>query len=414
MKLPNAEVLQKVYGETEHSKRRFEALAEAYQRHFGSGEPEFFTAPGRTEIAGNHTDHNGGKVIAASINMDTIGAASPNHSEIIEIISEGYDKKIVVDISSVDTAPKEDGTPSLVAGMVKALKEFGFQVSGFQAYISTEVISSAGVSSSASFEMLICTIVNYFFNENRLTYVDYAKIGQYAENHYWNKASGLMDQLACAVGGAILLDFSSEELYKKVDFDFERYGCRLVIVNTGRGHADLSQEYSLVPLEMKAVANCMGISRLSEGSLDQLVSSIPDIEEKVKNDRAILRALHFYEENVRVEQIADAIHENKRETLIRMIAESGKSSWELLQNCYSLENFKEQKIALYLALTELFIKRKGDGCCRVHGGGFAGVIMSIISERDIHEYVSFISNYVGRNHVYQMRIRNIGAVHLEK
>ena len=251
MQIPNEMLLKEVYGETEKSSQRFEKLAENYEKCFQSSQMEFFSAPGRTEIVGNHTDHNGGKVIAASINMDTIGAAFPNDSKIVEIVSEGYEKRVVIDVTQVDKVPKNHGTVSLVAGMIKAVQEFGFQISGFRAYISTEVISSAGVSSSASFEMLLCSMINYFFNDGKLDYTSYAKIGQYAENHYWDKASGLMDQMACAVGGPILLDFSEDVSYEKLNFGFEDFGYRLVIVNTGKGHADLSQEYSDVPVEMK-------------------------------------------------------------------------------------------------------------------------------------------------------------------
>lgn len=412
MQLPSTDTLKKVYGETAHSLTRFQIAADCYRKYFGEEPAEFFTAPGRTEIVGNHTDHNGGKILAASIDMDTIGAAYPNDSGIIEIVSEGYEQKIVVDIMEVDAIPKNQGTVSLTAGMVKAIKEFGFRISGFQAYVSTEVISSAGVSSSASFEMLFCAIVNHFFNENQLSCIDYARVGQYAENHYWDKASGLMDQMACAVGGTILLDFSSDVSYEKVNFNFENYGCDMIIVNTGKGHADLSHEYSQVPLEMKAVADSLGISLLSKGSMDDLLRSIPHIEKTVQNDRAILRALHFYEENDRVERMAAAVHENKSDTWMNIITESGKSSWELLQNCYSLKDYKEQKITLCLALTELFLRRKGTGCCRVHGGGFAGVIMCVVSKDDSAEYIRFISEYAGPENVYPMHIRNTGAVHL--
>ena len=412
MRLPDTDTLQRVYGETEKSGRRFESLGENFKKCFGKEEAEFFSSPGRTEIIGNHTDHNGGKILAASINMDTIGAALPNDSNMIEIVSEGYRDKIVVDITRVDDVPQNQGTLSLVAGMVKAIQEFGFQVSGFQAYVSTEVISSAGVSSSASFEMLFCAIVNHFFNDNKMSCLDCAKIGQYGENHYWNKASGLMDQLACAAGGAIALDFSTEKVYEKIDFSFEDYGYDMVIVNTGKGHADLSDEYSQVPQEMKTVAKCLGHTLLCEGSLDELVKNIPEIEKKVNNDRAILRAVHFYEENKRVENIISAINEKKGDVLLNIVSESGKSSWELLQNCYSLANFKEQKVTLCLALTQLFLNEKKDGCCRVHGGGFAGVILGVIPKKHTKEYMEYMSGYVGEENVYAMKIRDTGAVHL--
>lgn len=414
MQIPNQMFLKEVYGETEKSSARFESLAQNYKKYYHSSEMEFFSAPGRTEIVGNHTDHNGGKVIAASISMDTIGAAFPNNSNLVEIISEGYDKKVVIDITEVDKVPKNHGTVSLVAGMIKAVQEFGFQISGFRAYISTEVISSAGVSSSASFEMLICSMINYFFNEGKMDYASYAKIGQYAENHFWDKASGLMDQMACAVGGAVLLDFSEDVAYEKVDFGFEDFGYRLVIVNTGKGHADLSQEYSDVPAEMKEIAARLGVSRLCETNMESLMEKLPEILEDCENDRGILRAFHFFTENDRVNQAAEAIGRGEGEKLLKILDESGRSSWELLQNCCSLANYKEQKITLYLALTEFFLKKAGRGCCRVHGGGFAGVIMSIIAQEDVEEYVNYLSEYVSRENIYPLNIRKYGAIHLEK
>lgn len=414
MQIPNETILKKVYGETKHSQIRFEKLAQEYKEHYGNDQMEFFCAPGRTEIVGNHTDHNGGRVIAASISMDTIGAAFPNNSGIVKIVSEGYDKKIEIAISEAGKVPKNQGTVSLVAGMIEAVKEFGFHISGFNAYLSTEVISSAGVSSSASFEMLLCSIISYFFNEERLSYVEFAKIGQYAENHFWSKASGLMDQMACAVGGAILLDFSEDVSYQKLDFDFEELGYDLVIVNTGKGHADLSHEYSEVPAEMRIVSTVLGVSRLVESTLQRFMERLPEIVKQSGNDRAILRAFHFFTENERVNETADAIRNGDCETLMRLITESGKSSWELLQNCYSISNYNEQKVTLDLALTELFLKEKGDGCCRVHGGGFAGVIMSVINQKDTEEYIRYISAYVGRENVYPMHIRKYGAVHLGK
>ena len=301
-----------------------------------------------------------------------------------------------------------------MAGIAEAVKKFGYQVSGFQAYISTQVISSAGVSSSASFEMLICSMIDYFFNQEKIDVTDYARIGQYAENKYWSKASGLMDQMACAVGGSILLDFSRGIRYEKKEFQFETFGYRMVIVNTGKSHADLSEEYSEVPLEMKKIASLLGKETLSQCSLDQLLFKLPEIEKKAKNDRAVLRAIHFFEENRRVEEMAEAISKTDGQAILKLLEESGRSSWELLQNCYSLSNFKEQKVTLCLALTELFLRKIKDGCCRVHGGGFAGVMMCVVPEAFTEEYVRYMERYVGAGNVYPMRIRNAGAVHLAR
>ena len=410
MNIPSIERLEKVYGESVKSGERLSALAENFQKKYGHDEAEFFSAPGRTEIIGNHTDHNGGKVIAGSIELDTIGAAYPNNSSVIHITSEGYDKEVVVDIDRLDNVVKGGGTVALLAGMIEGAQKFGFQVRGFDAYVSTNVIAAAGVSSSASFEMLVCTIVNHFFNDGAMSCADYAKIGKYSENVYWNKASGMMDQMACAVGGPVLFDFAngSQPEYRPLTFSFEKKGYRLVIVNTGKGHADLSEEYSGIPNEMKEAAKVLGAELLCETNLEKLLAHANEIE----NDRVLLRAIHFFEENRRVDEMAEAIEKDDINKVLKLVKESGTSSWELLQNCYSLQNCKEQKITRTLALTELFLQGIGDGVCRVHGGGFAGVIMCLVPLAEADNYVKYIANYVGESNVYPMNIRAVGAVRI--
>lgn len=410
MNIPSSERLEKVYGESTESAERLRALAENFQKKYGHDEAEFFSAPGRTEIIGNHTDHNGGKVIAGSIDLDTIGAAQPNNSSVIHITSEGYAREIVVDIANLDSVEKVSGTESLLAGMMEGAQKFGFKVGGFDAYVSTNVIAASGVSSSASFEMLVCTIVNHFFNNGAMSCADYAKIGKYSENVYWNKASGMMDQMACAVGGPVLFDFSngSQPEYRPLSFSFEKKGYRLVIVNTGKGHADLSEEYSGIPNEMKEAAKVLGVELLCETNLDELLAHVNEIP----NDRAVLRAIHFFEENRRVDEMAAAIEADDIDAVLRLVNESGTSSWELLQNCYSLQDCKEQKITLTLALTELFLRRIKDGVCRVHGGGFAGVIMCLVPLAEADNYVNYIAKYVGDSNVYPMNIRAVGAVRI--
>ncbi len=410
MNIPTSERLEKIYGESVNSAERFRALADNFKKKYGHDEAAFFTSPGRTEIIGNHTDHNGGRVIAGSIDLDTIGAAAKNDSNVIHITSEGYDEEIVVDITKIDSVPKVVGTPSLVAGMIEAAKKFGFQTGGFDAYVSTNVIAAAGVSSSASFEMLVCTIINHLFNDGKMSVSDYARMGQYAENVFWNKASGMMDQMACAVGGPVLFSFAngSQPEYQPLEFSFQSKGYRLVIVNTGKGHADLSDEYSSIPNEMKEAAKVLGAERLCETSLDKLLANV----NQIPNDRAVLRAIHFFEEDRRVGEMADAIEKEDTAKILRLIKESGTSSWELLQNCYSLQNCKEQKITLVLALTELFLNKIGDGVCRVHGGGFAGVIACLVPLAETDNYVEYIAKYVGSENVYPMNIRAVGAVRI--
>lgn len=410
MNLPEKENLQKIYGETEKSSARFAHLGEKFAEIYKHDHAEYFTSPGRTEIIGNHVDHNGGKVIAGSINLDTVGAATPNGTDVIRITSEGYRDEIVVDLSKLSKENYKKGTPALVAGMMEGAQKNGFKAAGFDAYVSTNVIAAAGVSSSASFEMLICTMIDYFFNEGKMTYNDYAKIGQYAENVYWDKASGMMDQMACAVGGPVLFNFADRNnlKYSKLDFSFGKFGHRLVIVNTGKGHADLSQEYSEIPAEMKAAAKALGVELLHESTLEELLAHVNEIED----DRAVLRAIHFFEETRRVEDASEAIGKEDYEKFMKLMDESGNSSWELLQNCYSLQNCHEQKISLMLALTQLFLNKIQGGICRVHGGGFAGVIATILPEAEMDNYVEYISRYVGRDNVYPMDIRAVGAAHI--
>ena len=410
MNLPEKENLQKIYGETEKSSARFAHLGEKFAEIYKHDHAEYFTSPGRTEIIGNHVDHNGGKVIAGSINLDTVGAAAPNGTDVIRITSEGYRDEIVVDLSKLSKENYKKGTPALVAGMMEGAQKNGFKAAGFDAYVSTNVIAAAGVSSSASFEMLICTMIDYFFNEGKMTYNDYAKIGQYAENVYWDKASGMMDQMACAVGGPVLFNFADRNNleYSKLDFSFGKFGHRLVIVNTGKGHADLSQEYSEIPAEMKAAAKALGVELLHESTLEELLKHVNEIED----DRAVLRAIHFFEETRRVEDASEAIGKEDYEKFMKLIDESGNSSWELLQNCYSLQNCHEQKISLMLALTQLFLNKIQGGICRVHGGGFACVIATVLPEAEMDNYVEYISRYVGRDNVYPMDIRAVGAAHI--
>ena len=410
MNLPEKANLEKIYGKSSACVARFQNLADKFTQIYKHDHADFFTSPGRTEIIGNHVDHNGGKVIAGSINLDTIGAAAPNGTNVIHITSEGYRDEIVVDLDKISRANYPKGTFALVAGMMEGAKKNGFQTAGFDAYVSTNVIAAAGVSSSASFEMLICVIIDYFFNDGRMTYTDYAKIGQYAENVYWDKASGMMDQMACAVGGPVLFDFADRNdlKYSKLDFSYGKFGHRLVIVNTGKGHADLSQEYSEIPGEMKAVAKVLGVELLHETNVDALLAHCNEIED----DRAVLRALHFFGETTRVEDAADAIHHEDYKKFLELVNESGTSSWELLQNCYTMKDFHEQKITRTLALTQLFLKKIGAGVCRVHGGGFAGVIAAIVPEKEQDNYVEYISRFVGRENVYPMDIRAVGAAHI--
>ena len=409
MGIPSIDVLTGVYGEdAARSAERLGALAARFDELFGAGDPEFFTASGRTEIIGNHTDHNGGKILAASITMDSIGAAERTDDGIVTIWSEGYPEAIVVDTGNIDKIPHGCGSTTLVAGMLEATVKRGYRVGGFNMVASSEVIPSAGVSSSASFEMLVCEVVNHLYNDDAIERADYARIGQYAENVWWDKASGLMDQMACAVGGTILLDFSDGVKYERVDFGFDELGCDLVIVNTGKGHADLSEEYSSVPNEMHAVAAALGVKNLCETSEDAVLANLAELREKC-GDRAVLRALHYFEECARVEAAEAAINAGDKAAVLDIITASGRSSWEWLQNAVVPGMPEEQPIPMALALTQLYLRRIGAGVCRLHGGGFAGVIMCVLPKAETAGYVDYMASYFGRENVYLTNIRQTGA-----
>ncbi len=407
-----ASLFARMYGpeDTAVQKERYKEVVRGFEKEFGEKDVLLFSSPGRTEISGNHTDHNHGKVLAGSINLDCVGAAARNTSNEVRIVSVTFDQKITIDLNDLSPSAKKAGTTDLVKGLLKGFRESGYEVGGFDAYITSNVISSAGVSSSAAFEMLICSMVNVLFNDGRINTVAYAHIGKYAENHYWDKASGLLDQMACAVGGLITIDFfePADPKVEKIDFDFSSQDHSLIIVQTGRGHADLSADYSAVPNEMKKVAEFFGKEVCSQISEKDVIDNLQAVR-KYAGDRSVLRALHFFEENKRVEAEVQALKENRFQDFLKNITASGNSSWKWLQNCYTTSNYQEQGITISLALTELFIAEKGVGACRVHGGGFAGVIMALLPNEFTDEYIRYIEKATGEGNAYRMMIRPYGA-----
>lgn len=405
--------MAELYGSSKaaENRKRYENLVDQYVKIFGDGDIKLFSSPGRTEISGNHTDHNHGKVLAGSINLDCAGVAAKNHSDQIRIVSETYNQDFTIDLNQLEVSSKAAGTIDLVKGMLKGFTEFGYEIGGFNAYITSNVISAAGVSSSAAFEMLICSMLNTFFNDGKMNTVAYAHIGKYAENHYWNKGSGLLDQMACAVGGLITIDFvnPAEPAVEKIDFDFASQDHSLIIVQTGKGHADLSADYSSVPNEMKKVAEYFEKEVLAEITEEMVIDNFQAVREYA-GDRSVLRALHFFEENKRVENMVAALKAGDFNRFLTDITASGNSSWKWLQNCYTTADVQEQGITTTLALTELFIAEKKRGACRVHGGGFAGVIMAMLPNDLVDEYIAYIEKAVGEGSAYRMSIRPYGAI----
>ena len=405
-------LMRQLYGETaEENVNRYRHVVQKFHDTFGDQDMMLFSSPGRTEISGNHTDHNHGKVLAGSINLDCVAVGAINHSSKVNIISETFNQDLTIDLNDLTPSQKKAGTVDLIKGLLKGFEESGYKIGGFDAYITSNVISSAGVSSSASFEMLLCSMINRFFNEGRMDTVAYAHIGKYAENVYWDKASGLLDQMACAVGGLITIYFlnPNEPKVEKIDFDFASRNHSLIIVQTGRGHADLSADYSAVPAEMKKVAEYFGKEVCAQITEEQLIEHLKEVREYA-GDRSVLRALHFFEENKRVEAEVKALKEGRFEDFLKNVTASGNSSWKWLQNCYTNTNYQEQGISIALALTELFIEEKKRGACRIHGGGFAGVIMAMLPNDLVDEYVAFIEKALGEGSAYRMTIRPYGAI----
>ncbi|RGZ00994.1 galactokinase family protein [Clostridium sp. AM58-1XD] len=402
-----------LYGssETAVQRERYKEVVKGFEKEFGDRDLLLFSSPGRTEISGNHTDHNHGKVLAGSINLDCVGAAAKNMSNKVHIVSVTFDQKFTIDLNELEPSPKKAGTVDLVKGLLKGFQKSGYEIGGFDAYITSNVISSAGVSSSASFEMLLCSMLNTLFNDGRMSTVAYAHIGKFAENYYWDKGSGLLDQMACAVGGLITIDFMEPSVPKveKIEFDFSSQNHSLIIVQTGKGHADLSADYSSVPNEMKKVAEFFGREVCSQITEQEVIDHLQEIR-AYAGDRSVLRALHFFEENKRVEEEVKALRENRFGDFLQNITASGNSSWKWLQNCYTNSNYQEQGITITLALTELFITEKGKGACRVHGGGFAGVIMAMLPNDLVDEYVDYIEKATGKGNAYRMSIRPYGSI----
>lgn len=406
-------LMEKLYG-ADHiaeNKTRYSDLVRKFKDTFGDEDILLFSSPGRTEISGNHTDHNHGKVLAGSINLDCVGIAAINSSSRVNIVSETFNQRFTIDLNNLEPSEKKAGTIDLVKGLLKGFLESGYEIGGFDAYITSNVISSAGVSSSASFEMLLCSMINKFFNDGRMDTVAYAHIGKYSENVYWDKASGLLDQMACAVGGLITIDFlnPTAPVVEKIDFDFASQNHSLIIVQTGRGHADLSADYSSVPAEMKKVAEYFGKEVCAEISKEQVIENLKAVRQYA-GDRSVMRALHFFEENKRVEAEVAALKEGRFQDFLYNITASGDSSWKWLQNCYTNSSFQEQGISVALALTELFIAEKQKGACRIHGGGFAGVIMAMLPNDIVDEYISYIEKALGEGSAYRMSIRPYGAI----
>jgi galactokinase len=391
---------------------RYLGLLSHFRDSFGNREVELFSSPGRTEIGGNHTDHNHGRVLAGAVNLDNIAVAAINNSETIRIESTGY-KRFDVDLNRLQPDKKELFTSAaLVRGICSRLKEAGFTIGGFDACIDGGVPVGSGLSSSASFEVLAGTIISHLFNNGRVDPLLNAITGQYAENIYFGKPCGLMDQTACAMGGLIAIDFRepADPVVKKINFDFSSTGFALVITDTGGNHADLNEDYASLPTDMKNVASRLGAKVLRDVTLGQVLEIAPVIRQKV-GDRAILRSIHFHNDNQRVVDQVKALEKNDFKAFLKMVVDSGYSSFMYNQNIYPASNVREQGVSLALALSEIVLKDRG--AWRVHGGGFAGTIQAFVPGELLPDYISTLEHVFGTGACRQLVIRDQGACRVD-
>ena len=405
-------ILKDIYvdeSKLDYVKNRYMEAINKFEALFGEAEVSIFSAPGRSEIGGNHTDHQHGEVLAASINKDCIAVVQKIDEPKIQFVSGGYS---LITVSTEDLEQRDsekESTFSLVKGVLAGVKNHGYHIGGFRAYITSDVLIGAGLSSSAAFETLIGTILSGLYNDMKISPIDIAIIGQYAENVYFGKPCGLMDQMASSVGSLVHIDFNDPKapVVEKVEFDFDKQGYSLCITDTKDSHADLTSEYAAVPAEMKAVAARFGKEVLREVSLDDILASAAKIREEL-GDRAFLRALHFQAENKRVEDQVEALKQNRMEDFLKLIKASGDSSYKYLQNVYTNQDIKHQNVSVALAVSDMFLGESG--VSRVHGGGFAGTIQAFVCNEAVAEYKANMDRIFGEGACDVLKVRKYGGM----
>lgn len=392
---------------------RMEDAEKGFADTFGKEAERFFSAPGRTEIGGNHTDHQHGCVLAAAVDLDIFGASAKNDSRVIRIFSEGYGME---EISLDDLEVKKEEintTASLIRGVASKITQMGYTLGGLDMYTVSNVLKGSGISSSAAYEVLVGTVINALYCENKLTPVEIAQIGQYAENVYFGKMSGLMDQTASSVGGVVAIDFrdNANPIVRKLDFDFTKAGYALCIIDSGADHADLSDEYSAIPMEMRQVAAHFGKEVLREVALADFLTDMAAVREKA-GDRATLRAYHFLRDNQRAIDEAAALEAGDFDKFLSLVKESGYSSFMYLQNVYVSGSVEHQEVAYALAACEAALA--GKGAYRVHGGGFAGTIQAFVPQEMLAGFVEQMEKTVGKGRCHVLSIRPAGGTELMK
>lgn len=392
-----------------YQRERYVKAVETYIQHFGQGEVVIYSAPGRSEIGGNHTDHQRGQVLAAGINLDAIAIVSQTDDGMIRIKSDGYDMLTIDTKALAPVESEKETTAALIKGVAAGMEQHGFRIGGFQAYVTSDVLIGAGLSSSAAFEVLIGTILSGLYNDMQVSPIEIAIISQYAENIYFGKPCGLMDQMACSVGSLVYIDFgdTAKPVVEKVEFDLDKAGYSLCITDTKGSHANLTADYAAIPAEMKAVAGMFGKEVLTEVSEDKILADIPQIRQAL-GDRALLRALHFYEENKRVTVEVNALKTADIKTFLDTVKASGASSFQYLQNVYTNHDITSQNMSVALAVSDITLG--SDGTSRVHGGGFAGTIQAFVKNTAVETYKKTMDAVFGEDSCKVLKIRKYGGM----
>ena len=388
---------------------RYIHALEEYRKLYGEDEVEVYSAPGRSEVGGNHTDHEHGQVLATSINFDVIAVAAPTDDNVVLLKSEGY-RPLRVDLSSLEPNSKEEGTSvGLIRGVAADLKAKGYAIGGFRTFVTSDVLSGSGLSSSAAFEVGIGNILSGLYNDMGIDSVTIAIASQVAENVFFGKPCGLMDQMACSVGGLINIDFEdpAKPVIRRVNADFGAFGHSLCIVDTKGSHANLTDEYAAIPVEMQGVAAFFGKKVLREVPEEEVIANIPALREKL-GDRAVLRALHFYGDHNRVTDEVNALEQGDIEGFKQLIRDSGNSSFKFLQNVYASKEPQTQNVSIALCVSEKLLGDKG--ACRVHGGGFAGTIQAFVPDELVDNYKTGIEKVFGEGACYVMKVRKYGGI----
>lgn len=407
--------LCRLYGEDPNvlskQRERYAQAVKEFEKHFdGTRELRLYSAPGRTEIGGNHTDHNHGVVMAAAVDLDMVAVVAQNNSTQVNIYSQNFERTDSVDVSCLTPQEQEKGSsPSLIRGIAARIVELGGKVGGFDAYTTSDVLRGSGLSSSAAFEVLVGEIFNAEFNDGRFSAVDNAKIGQYAENVFFDKPCGLMDQTACAVGSAITIDFKepASPVVDKIPFDIAKHGFCLCITDTKGSHADLTDDYAAIRREMESVAEFLGKKVLRDVDEEVFFSKIAEIREKL-GDRAVLRAIHFFADCKRAKELYEAVADDRFDDFLHLIVDGGHSSFEYNQNAYSIKKPEEQGVALGVALSQRVLA--GRGAWRLQGGGFAGTIQAFVPKDLLEQYRATLEGVFGKGSCYVLNVRNYGAI----